>query len=551
MEKHPFAILATATSEFLDISKEAATELITRGNLKITEYYGKGKGFLVKYSCESITEADQQLLEKVVKAAKGLSTNAFVPKNIEINPKEVFAESMTDFINKYFEADDCLVHDDGNREKHIYETWKFAKFLKNRKDSIDTPEYKFVSTIENHIEEFVSYVREDKNTSKVFQVEHLSKIMFSVECFCFNDFLTRFLKKSLGFVSYVDFAMIMNAKKTVYWILRQKGIKSKTYKSFPYLIFVDNPPDTQKMSVDFNNLKTNALYHIMEREDLQVLLALSTESLNGDKVFDSILSNYFQANSSNLNDFFVNNIFMLCYSEPFSKRFFECCCNYGKMEFAEKLVKRAFEEFKHKVFPYTVIKKEINYAIENIEKNDRQTCFSKFIEDNHVYLEKPYVSVTDPVTKIVGLFEEEDDGLNYHNYKEKLQKAAEERVANSFCNDFVGPLSQYYNEHLTKRLEELRKEHPDESDEAICDIATKEALVVTREYSKEFIPLINKKTEALRPEDKIYHLYLGAQISQHDFANNQLLMRILKDLDNDEYMSRHYRVDISHLIALN
>lgn len=545
MEEHPFAILASATAEFLEISQEAAADLIKRGCLTITKYYGKGKGFSIEHYDINTTEAEEKLLEKVVNAVKGLSTDLFIPRYVNIDGKEAFGETMTDYINRYFEADDCLVHDDGHREKRIYEAWKFARFLKNRKDNSETPEYKFVSTIENHIEKFLTKVCEDSDT-RDFQIEYLSEIMYSVECLHFNDFVTRFLKESLGFISYVDFAMIKNAKKTVHWMLRQKGIE-ETVDQYRYIIFVDEPKN-QSENMNFCKFRSEALEYIIKRFDLPDILAIATEAFNGSDVIREILTKYLTSKSTSLNKFILKNTFMLFYSQTFSDEFFELCHKHNKEAFAKQVVDKAFEDLKRMTFPYTVMKNEIKWAIQNLKDNSKQTCFEKFIEENHVYIKEPIMSVEDNATKLVGLFKTDEEAQHFNDYRMKVFFASDERVARNFNKWFPGEAQKYFNEYFNKHLQELCEQFPNEDPDKIFDTAIDDAFEATCEH---FTPLVNKKTAELPPEIKIYHLYGGAQMSIHEFANNQLLMRILKELDNDEYLKRHNRVNLSELIEFS
>lgn len=551
MEQHPKALFEAAISEFLGIDLKTTTDLVNRSDLKITEYYGKGKGFSVKYHCKSITEDEQKLLDKVVKAVEGLSTNMFIPKDMSIDMNKSFEDNVKTFIEKFFEADDCLLHDDGTRDRRVYETWKFAKFLKHKQESIDTPEYKLVDTLEKHIEQFISYIVNDDNT-KDFDFARLSKIRYSVECLSYNDYVTKFLKSTLGSISYTDFVMLKNAKRTVSWILRQKGIESKTQASFPYILFVD-APENPKKGASLKRLQDEARKNLLKRKDLTILLAIATEAKNGGEVIDSILKGYFENNITSLNEFILNNIFMLFYSGSFSKCFFEYAEKNGKQIFSEQVIKRAFDEFKHKAFSYTVLQHEVKWIMIYFRNYTTATCFDKFAVENHVYVEKPEdpIYMTDKTTGIVTMFETLKDAQLYYAYVDKFQDVASDRVFNDFRNEDMEESLQYFNDYDEKRLQELRKEFPHETELKLFKQSNYDALAATHEYMKKFIPKVIEKTERLPPSEKLYHLYYGAQLSQHNFANNQLLLRILKDFDHGTYLKRHYNINILEFFKAN
>ena len=551
MEQHPKALLEEAISEFLGIDLKTTTDLVNRSDLKITEYYGKGKGFSVKYHCKSITEAEQKLLDKVVKAVEGLSTNMFIPKGINIDINKSFEDNVKTFIEKFFEADDCLLHDDGTRDRRVYETWKFAKFLKHKQESIDTPEYKLVDTLEKHVEQFLSYIDNDMNT-KDFDFARLSKIRYPVECLHYNDYVTKFLKSTLGSISYTDLVMLKNAQRTVSWILRQKGIESITQASFPYILFVDSPECSKKQTV-LERLKDEARENLLKRKDLTILLAIATESNNGGGVINAILKEYFKNNMTSLNEFILNNIFMLFYSGSFSECFFEYAKKNGKQIFSEQVIKRAFDEFKHKAFSYTVLQSEVRWVMEHFIEHAEATCFDDFVMKNRVYVEEPEnpVLLKDTITGITTMFETEEEGRLYYAYMDKFTHVTSDRVYNDFCNEFMEESLQYFNDYDKKRLQELRKEFPHETEQKLFKQSKYDALAATHKYMEKFIPKVIEKTERLPPSEKLYHLYYGAQLSQHNFANNQLLLRILKDFNQETYLKRHYNIDILEFFKAN
>ena len=520
MEQTPSEILAAAVAEFLKVKPETAMNLVKRSDLQITEYYGKGKGFLLEYSKDRVSEFEQETIDKIVKAVEGFSTEMFIPQKAYINAETSFEGNMIEFIRSFFESDDCLVHDnDGTRERRIYETVKFAKFIKHRHENIDTPEYKFVTRVEDYLEnivdEFIQSIRWCDNPSRVKKYECLEDIIFPVECIAENDLVTRFLRDHLKCISYDDLIEIKKAQ-----CLNDSNDKGK---------------------------HIDGIVKIASDGKFPVVLAIALSTRNGRIIIERLFKELFGDCFDVFHEFILDNVLMLFGSKDFSNCFFEACDTDAKKEFAEQVIKRGLEEFKHRAFPYTHLQLEIEKAMKNFDAHNEGKPFETFAKENNICENEPLVSMLDEHTRIWTAFNTEREGNVYNYYKQKLMEIAVKRVEEDFCKGWEKSADECYDACYDYHYRTTNKAS-NETDQEFLNRIGNMALSDTQEGITQLSSLEISKTQKLPLKDKLYQMYCGAQLSQHEFANNQLLMRILKEFDEEAYRNRHSRVNFSEYI---